>query len=633
MKSRRFSICLILIALCTLFSACSATAEAISAPEPEAATKQDETAESAEIVKPAVVFTADEAILGVKALGFIDSDGAKLRAIAVEYVDEIEAASVSLDDYEIDDYSLQNPNLQDGAAIGSVPGIAVRVYVNDEPSVPAESLDGGCFVIIEVNTDYMLASVPRYTMSLIAGVKQVGEVSGSSLTVTPGTDFVTNYDAVSLDGGSGEASSNTASGEASGSGPTIITYKSDAYAIEGIEGYELHYKSGDENYDPDYPAFLATDCFEEATGELTDVELPYALYVPADYDPAQKYALVLHIMDAGSLGSDPMITLTEGQAPVNYASDEVQQLARDQGLGGIIVLSPQIETAIRTTRDNWTLSAGVPATWQLMDALTEQYSIDMDHIYGTGQSMGGMQIVAMAGQRDNYFAGLWLLGMQWGNNYNKEAEYNGAAYYPSTDATIWTVDDDGNDSDYGSNWYYLISDDNVLFTNCAGDAFSTGVWNEMDHLYQDISGVAIPRSEFHPLDLTVDEQNMLLREFLATDSGPINFHWLSFSGGSHMLTWVYGQRLDAGYEWLLSQSRAEEQSRPKLSELDRPWIPETDADKLTASRTEDRLVGSMDGEDVYLALPAEESGTIGYNTAQYGQGGGSILRVPGWTAD
>ena len=364
MKSRRFSICLILIALCTLFSACSATAEAISAPEPEAATKQDETAESAEIVKPAVVFTADAAILGVKALGFIDSDGAKLRAIAVEYVDEIEAASVSLDDYEIDDYSLQNPNLQDGAAIGSVPGIAVRVYVNDEPSVPAESLDGGCFVIIEVNTDYMLASVPRYTMSLIAGVKQVGEVSGSALTVTPGTDFVTNYDAVSLDGGSGEASSNTASGEASGSGPTIITYKSDAYAIEGIEGYELHYKSGDENYDPDHPAFLATDCFEEATGELTDVELPYALYVPADYDPAQKYALVLHIMDAGSLGSDPMINLTEGQAPVNYASDEVQQLARDQGLGGIIVLSPQIETAIRTTRDNWTLSpSSTASTW------------------------------------------------------------------------------------------------------------------------------------------------------------------------------------------------------------------------------------------------------------------------------
>ena len=50
MKSRRFSICLILIALCTLFSACSAKADAVSEPEPETTAKQDETAESAEAV-------------------------------------------------------------------------------------------------------------------------------------------------------------------------------------------------------------------------------------------------------------------------------------------------------------------------------------------------------------------------------------------------------------------------------------------------------------------------------------------------------------------------------------------------------------------------------------------------------
>ena len=52
------------------------------------------------------------------------------------------------------------------------------------------------------------------------------------------------------------------------------------------------------------------------------------------------------------------------------------------------------------------LSAAVFATWQLMDHITETYNIDMNRIYGSGQSMGGMQVLAMAAQRDNYFAAI-----------------------------------------------------------------------------------------------------------------------------------------------------------------------------------------------------------------------------------
>ena len=244
--------------------------------------------------------------------------------------------------------------------------------------------------------------------------------------------------------------------------------------------------------------------------------------------------------------------------------------------------------------------------------------------------MGGMQIVAMAGQRDNYFAGMWLLGMQWGNNYNKAAEYQGQSYFDSEDPTIWRTDDDGNDSDLGRNWYYLVSDDNVLFTNCKGDTFSELVWSEMNGLYTDIADAPMAKTSFHPLDLTVEEQNAKLNELLAEDTGRINYHWMSFDGGSHMMTWVYGHRLTAGYEWLLAQTRQSEHDRPKLEELNRQWKAESDAAKIAEKQTEDRLIKQTEDGGIYLAIPAEGAGTIGYNSGIYGMGGGSVLSAPGW---
>ena len=42
---------------------------------------------------------------------------------------------------------------------------------------------------------------------------------------------------------------------------------------------------------------------------------------------------------------------------------------------------------LRISRDNWTLSCAAPAVWELLDYLTENYSIDSNRIYGSGQSM------------------------------------------------------------------------------------------------------------------------------------------------------------------------------------------------------------------------------------------------------
>jgi hypothetical protein len=358
-----------------------------------------------------------------------------------------------------------------------------------------------------------------------------------------------------------------------------------------------------------------------------DVDLPYALYVPEDYDASKKYALILQIHDAGFMGTDPMITLTESQGCVNFASDEAQQIVKDQGLAGLIVVAPQFEDSIRTTRDNYSTSAGVPATWQLLDYLTETYNIDMDHIYGTGQSMGGMQVVAMAAQRDNYFAGIWANGCQWGNNYNLEAPYadrsGSAVYYeaPADGTIIWTQDADGNEVDY-RNWYYMISDDNVLITNCTGDKFSTTVWTELAYLYSDLAGVTIPKVTFNPITDSDEDQEAAVTALLTGDSDT-GFYWTAMDGGNHMATWIYSHGVWAHTQWLLSQTRQTENDRDKL-DLDKPFVRAAEQD--TSAERE------INGSGAYFVTGEYGSGTADYNSGLFGmQGTPSEGREPGWT--
>ena len=500
--------------------------------------------------------SADAAIVSVTGLGFVDTDGAKLSAIDIEYNVELDGSDVSLSKFEISDYGIFGPLNQTThlptytlvPEIGSNPGVATKAYVKNKTHV-----------IIEVNKAYQLGSVAKsYKMAMIAGVKQVGTINALTNIITPSTVEKKNYREVTIE------KVNPQTG--------AITYEYRLYAddgtykINGTQDFKLFTKEAG-------TAFHATDCWEEANGTEVAVDLPYALYVPKNYDPDLKYALVLHIHDAGFMGDDPMIALTESQGPVNFASPAVQQIAKDQGLDGIIVVVPQIADALRSTRDDYSLSAAVPATWQLMDSLTKKYSIDTNHIYGEGQSMGGMQVAAMAAQRDNYFAGWWANGCQWGSNFNlDDPTYNGptSAYQqaPADGTLIWTNDADGNPVNY-RNWYYLVSDDNILIDNCKGDNFSTNVWKEFKYLYKDLASAEFPYTSFNPLTTPKADQNAAL-EALFAQPNDLGIYWAAFDGGNHMATWIYSHGLFAAYDWLLSQTRDSEMARGKL-DLNKPF--------------------------------------------------------------
>ncbi len=561
--------------------------------------------------------TADEAISSVTTTGFVDVDGAKVQTIAIKYNVDLKGAKIDLGSFKVWDYA-QGQAVQ----LGSNPGVPVSAYVTDEPGQKDGRTGSGHYVVIKLNTDYQLGAVPSYQAAMAAGVVQVaGFTTAANVTVTASTTSFTNYTVVTATDMRGNTTTtNTAT-------PSKVT-------LTNIQDYQRFTNDSPTvlGYTPDGAAFHATHCFDEVDGQLHDVDLPYALYVPHDYDPRKKYMLVLHVHDAGALGTDPTITLTESKADANYASEAVQRLAKEQGFAGLIVVAPQISQALVTARDNYSQSAGVPATWQLLDHIRAKYNVDPDRIYASGQSMGGMQVISMAAQRDNYFAAVWPIASQWGSNNALQVPFNGAPYYPSTDATIWTKDAHGKPANY-RNWYYMISDDNVLIDDCLGDLFSPTIWSEATSLYRDTTGHVVDikanrYSAFDPLATSLHDQNKAVRDLVAqgrresrTDGS--GFIWEAYDGGSHFLTWVYAHRIFANYQWLLSQTRQSEMDRKKL-DLNKPYV-------LAPTQLTDSAHLIFSGQSYYFKTFATGSGSEGYNTT-FANPQGQILRLPGWTA-
>jgi predicted peptidase len=531
--------------------------------------------------------SADSEIKGLKVHAFVDIDGAKTDAIIVEYADDVVASSVSAQDYKITDYATflaaQGTSFERGDT--STAGTIERVYVNDkaEPASGAGTKSGR-YVIIEVNTDYMLAgNTPKYTTTLMAGVTQTGKVQSTAGIVTPSTAEKGNYTTSEQDKYNRE-------GEYEGK-ETVITTDSSTFLIPQLSdasGWDVG------------KTFHATNCYSEYDGKTYDFDFPYSIYVPELTEADKgKVAVDLHIEDAGTLGTDPMYALTESQGPVDLASSAVQDKQK------MIVIVPQVEESRRAADDYVATSEMNPAFWELLDSVISEYAdyVNTDQIYGTGQSMGGMTLMDMAEQRDNFFAGFLIFGSQWSNSYNKDSQHNGAAARNGDNDTVTFTADYPYTADV-DNWYYQISDDNVMVLNCTGDLMSYSLWSYTQEYFTN-AGVEIPHDQWFA-SASIADQNDAVSELAQTTSS-LGIRWGSFRGGDHMSTWKYGYDLDSTYTWLISQTRTSENNRGKIEALNEQYEGRDSSGKLIST------------------------GTKNMNSAQYTPGGADSTHAEGWT--
>lgn len=143
------------------------------------------------------------------------------------------------------------------------------------------------------------------------------------------------------------------------------------------------------------PGQPAAGGFLERTVELGDSAHRYQVYVPAGFDPARRWPVILYLHGAGERGTD-------GVRPTEV------------GLGRAIRLDPQRVPALvvfpqAPPREVWVGDLARVAMLAL-DRTVAEFSGDKDRVYLTGLSMGGYGTWVLAFEDPERFAALVPVG-------------------------------------------------------------------------------------------------------------------------------------------------------------------------------------------------------------------------------
>ena len=145
--------------------------------------------------------------------------------------------------------------------------------------------------------------------------------------------------------------------------------------------------------------------FQLMTYEEDGETLQYYLYVPADYDPENTYPLIQFIPDSSVVGRDAEYVLTQGWGGLIWATE-----AEQEKHPSFVVVPVFTETVVD---DSFNHSSQIDLAVNLLRSLMEEYSIDTDRIYTTGQSMGGMTSFYPRAALVGFFTAYLFVGSQW----------------------------------------------------------------------------------------------------------------------------------------------------------------------------------------------------------------------------
>lgn len=126
------------------------------------------------------------------------------------------------------------------------------------------------------------------------------------------------------------------------------------------------------------PRFRQFTFHDIVSGKTID----YNLLLPDNLEAGKSYPLLLFMADASTPGRGVTAPLTQGYGALVWGT---QQWQREHPC---IVLVPQFSGI--AVDDEFEKTPEVDATMRLLDNVANNYPVDRDRIYTTGQSMGGM---------------------------------------------------------------------------------------------------------------------------------------------------------------------------------------------------------------------------------------------------
>ena len=258
----------------------------------------------------------------------------------------------------------------------------------------------------------------------------------------------------------------------------------------------------------------------------SDKEVVYNLYEPENINENEKYPLVLFIEDAGVLSENPLVTLCQGLGATIFAS------AKEQKKHPAFVLAPQFPGPDSLVEDDFSCTWEVAAAMELLKDIIKNYPIDVNRVYGTGQSMGCMTLCELSVRYPNVFGGCLLVGGQW----------NPAIMDKAKEHNFWIVVSEGDKKAFpGMNMVAEVFENNGVPVGRA---------------------VLDAKADFDELNRTICD--------LQKDGNHIHYTW--FAGDSvipegvtptpllhHRNTWRVTYQLEALRDWLFGQLKRIEQ--------------------------------------------------------------------------
>lgn len=148
--------------------------------------------------------------------------------------------------------------------------------------------------------------------------------------------------------------------------------------------------------------------FLKRTHIFQNTIIPYRLFIPEKYDPAQKYPLVLALHGAGERGNDNEAHIKSHRLATAWA-DTINQRHYP-----CFVVAPQCPANQRWVDCDWAMayysvdqipiSNEMQTVVNLLDSLQREFSIDTLRLYVTGLSMGGYGTWDLLARFSNRFA-------------------------------------------------------------------------------------------------------------------------------------------------------------------------------------------------------------------------------------
>ena len=261
----------------------------------------------------------------------------------------------------------------------------------------------------------------------------------------------------------------------------------------------------------------AADKFIQATfsDEETGYELEYSLYIPDGYEET-SYPMIMFIPDSTGSG------LSASQIVSQYYGAAVWATDADQQAHPSFVFVPAFSDVV--VDDDWNTSDQIETAVKALKAIAEEYNVDTDRLYTTGQSMGCMTSLYLNSIYPDLFAASLFVSGQWDINVLKGLEEKTFFYIVSAG--------DIRASSGQAEVRAMFDEDSV--------PYSYGEWNCMDEDQDDKAAALI--------DEGLNANMVMFDAEFTDDSG--NTQTLT-----HMLSFNYAYKIDAVRTWLFEQSK------------------------------------------------------------------------------